>query len=194
MKKTNTRVRRNGGNKTASSQVPNNPGATAPAQPWWHAGELQCLITGNDRSEDDLWASPVGELYLWNGSLDCEPRAITFDIGLEWWKEFHNPKVGFAAPFFSEDTAAARLVMMVCHNWMERQAELERKLAAPSLEDSINKSVALAVLMQESMCYSETLALGGALEGSFGAGLVSLVHETNTDLLEAFHASKGGVR
>lgn len=126
------------------------------AKPWWRRNEPQPLIPGNDQTDDCLWASRQGLLYVWDGVLATEPREVTFDAAREWWKQFRNPRFAFASPFFKEGTAADKLVCMVTDDWLTRQWLLEQRLG--SLEQSSKKT--MAHLAEINAVRSEVLKRG----------------------------------
>ncbi len=183
MKKTNIRVHRNGGSKSVSPQVPNKPEATSPettrtsTAQWWRDDKLQLLILGNAQAEENVWASRDGLLYLWDGDLAREPRALSLEAARAWWEEFHDPKLEFASPYFKEGTAAARLVSVVCQKHHGSQAEV----TAPNLprlidelESSIDQTEALFILMQREIMNPD----GGYWNKDIENGFFELHHQT----------------
>lgn len=189
MKKTNIRVRRNGGSKSVSPQVPNKPEAaalqtTGPAvAPNWE-DKLQRLFLGREDQEDCIWASSEGQLYLWDGASDREPREITFAVAREWWEKFHDPKLPVAIPYFKEATAAARMMSVVCEKYHGPQAAA----AAPNfarlfdeLESSIDQAQALFILMEREIMTPD----GGNWDRDIENGFFELRHQTANRLRAA---------
>ena len=182
-------------NESALAMRTDKPASDAP---WWNH-KLQILISGNGKTEDCLWASPDGLLYLHNGSLSTEPREMTFDMARDWWEKFHDPRFEFAAPFFKEDSAAERLVCMVRYDWVKRQAGESRE-SAPSLASddvtSVPPIVAMPVqksepIKRESMIRNVGFDMEEAVQRTLGLlDLLSrMVSTTARD--EAHHSSTG---
>ena len=95
--------------------------------------QLQLLVSGNDRTNDCLWASPEGRLYLWTGELGVVAREVDFAQAREWWQKFQADAPYFAAPHFDEDSDAARIVSMVCEAINAKDnAPAASRIAGPS--------------------------------------------------------------
>lgn len=193
MKKTNIRVHRNGGSKSVSPQVPNKPESVIPANTdsaiaaqWWRADKLTLLIHGKDKSQECLWASTEGQLFLWDGDLGREPRTLTLEAARAWWEEFHHPKLEFASPYFKEGTAAAQLVQIADAQFKKQKSGTQPPNLVrlfDELESSIDQTQALFLLMEREIMNPD----GGNWSEAIENGFFELHHQT-THRLRAAHA------
>lgn len=128
-----------------------------------------------------------GAVVFVDGGFDREPCEVTFDIAREWWEKFHNPKIEFASPHFEEDTAAARLVSVVCDDWKKRQAKTAQELARPNLEDAVRASAALTSLLFAHVGSPNAATIVPMDRDTFNCGVMLLCQTTNDRLLAAYY-------
>jgi hypothetical protein len=150
--------------------------------------ELRIVVTRATRDiGDDLWAAPDGTLYLYSGRLTETPRQVSVADALAWWRQHAKKQSGYAAPWFPEDSAAARFADLLGDGIPATRAELE---------DAVRASAALVGLLTTRITHPEGDVFRCVDEpGQFDCGLMLLASQTNRHLFETFYGqTKGGVR
>lgn len=159
---------------TAATTLPDRhfPTDVAEREHW------QILVVENNTSEDALWATPDGRLFLWQEpSRLHEPREVALEQAAAWFQKFHQADPGWCSICFPEDSDAFRFTELQAEAIKKRDVARSDELAA-----AINAAEALCVLFQERLLAKST---GSSYGEDIQCGLVELESATFNRLRQA---------